>query len=77
MLSKGETPVNKFHVRALWLAIMTTVSVVVGLCAVALSLRGNHPPEQVVAIGGGGFGGTMLLFFAVAGYLQGGGRDDE
>ena len=67
---------SKFHLRAVWLAIMTTVSAMVGLCAVALSLRGNHSPEEIAAFGGGAFGGTMLLLFAVAVFLQGGERNE-
>jgi hypothetical protein len=76
MFCKG-THVSKFHARALWLAIMATVSVVVGLVGAATFMWLHRSPEQVVTVGAGGFGATMVIFFGAARFLQGGGRDDE
>ncbi|GIE98939.1 hypothetical protein [Paractinoplanes rishiriensis] len=51
--------------RAIWLALMSLLSIFTGASAGVISYTGGENPQQAILTGGGAAGATMLLLLAV------------
>jgi uncharacterized membrane protein len=58
--------------RALWLAVIIIVSLLVGVAAGVVTWISNRNPYTGILAGGGSFGGTALLLLAMAAFLTSG-----
>ncbi len=58
--------------RALWLAVIILVSLMIGVTAGVVTWISNRNPYAGILAGGGSFGGTVLLLLAMAAFLTAG-----
>lgn len=59
-------------IRALWLAVIVVLSLLVGVATGVVTWINNRNPYTGILAAGGSFGGTVLLLIAMLAFLTGG-----